>query len=190
MNSPNFIQVFPRQLRYWTIHSSINALPSLGIALVFLKLWKNPEAIAAMISAIAVVVLIYATVTSLLEPFSNRSHILSRSLHLALKIRIWIVGISIGLISTGIGATYTPDFWCGFFANHVLKLLGHFFFGGYSGLDVSNVDGQSFFPVFATTLLEGLILSVLLMLIAFFSIIFLQGRDRRRRFQGDSPNLL
>ena len=46
----------------------------------------------------------------------------------------------------------------------------------------------SFLPVYATTLLEGFILSFLLLMIAFFALVFLQMRDRRRAFAiGVSP---
>ena len=37
-----------------------------------------------------------------------------------------------------------------------------------------------FLPVFATTMLEGFILSFLLLMISFFAVLFLQMRDRRR----------
>lgn len=191
MDSPSFAKVFARQLAYWGKHCSLNALPSFGIALFMLKLWRRPETILAMISAIFLVTIVYTVVTSIIGSFSDRTHILARSLHLALKIRLWIVGLSVPLLLFGPGgAIFTPDFWCGFVANGILGVLGRFFFGAQFRLDVSRLSGQSFLPVFAVTLMEGLILSVILMLIAFFSIIFLQGRDRRRRFQGDSPNLL
>jgi hypothetical protein len=52
----------------------------------------------------------------------------------------------------------------------------------------SNAADTTFLPVFATTILEGFILSFLLLMIAFFALIFLQMRDRKKAFAaGVSP---
>ena len=58
------------------------------------------------------------------------------------------------------------------------------------GLRLQEGQSHPLSPVFAVTLLEGLILSIILMLIAFFSIIFLQGRDRRKHFKSGSTDLI
>ncbi len=66
----------------------------------------------------------------------------------------------------------TPDFWCGRAAVHAAFQL--------FGSDVDMYAG--FLPVYITTLLEGFILSFILLTISFFAVIFLQSRDRRRLF--------
>jgi hypothetical protein len=46
----------------------------------------------------------------------------------------------------------------------------------------SNAADTTFLPVYATTMLEGFILSFLLLMISFFALIFLQMRDRKKAF--------
>ncbi len=181
--------VFPRQLRYWSLHCLLNAAPSLGIALGWLGLWKSPSAVAAMFTAIATFILLYATLTSLRGPFTDPTHILARSLRLGAKIRAWISGISILILPTGIFMAFTPDYWCGLLSIALLNGAGRFL--GMTGpFFTPNPDSATanFLPVFATTLLEGFILSFLLLMISFFALIFLQMRDRKKAFApGVSP---
>ena len=73
MNFDSF--VFPRQLRYWSLHCLLNAAPSLGIALGWLGLWKSPSAVAAMFTAIATFIVLYATLTSLRGPLTDPARI-------------------------------------------------------------------------------------------------------------------
>jgi len=52
-------------------------------------------------------------------------------------------------------------------------------------MDSPEVAG--FAEVFTITLLEGIILSFLLLMISFFAVIFLQAHDRRRFFAIAEP---
>ncbi|HEX7262308.1 MAG TPA: hypothetical protein VF258_10875 [Luteolibacter sp.] len=180
MTSSPFATTFLRQLRYWAFHSSLNALPSLFIALFFLNLLERPSAVAAMLCAIATFILLYAAITSLSEPLADPTHVLSRSLKLGAKIRAWISGLSLLVVFTP-AMSVSPDFWCGWLAvnivNHLTQLMG-LNSGGY----VPNTD---FLSIYATTLLEGFILSFILLMISFFALIFLQSRDRRKYFAAD-----
>lgn len=180
--------VFPRQLRYWSLHCLLNAGPSLGIALGFLGLWKFPSAVAAMFAAIATFIVLYSVITSLRGPFTDPNHILSRALKLGAKIRAWISGISLLALPTGFLVMFTPDLWCGMLSINLVNMAARFF--GASGPvfrpDASGARTAGFLPVFATTMLEGFILSFLLLMIAFFSLIVLQMRDRRKAFAGMS----
>lgn len=182
MSDTTFRSTFPRQLRFWAFHSSLNALPSLCIALGYMQLWDNPPAVAAMLCAISTFILLYATLTSLPGPLANGDHVLSRSLRLGAKIRGWISVLSL-LLMWPPAVIFTPDFWCGLFAtnvfNHLAGLAG---FSSSFGGNIPSDAGSGFLPVYTVTLLEGLILSFLLMLISFFSIIFVQARDRRAAF--------
>lgn len=180
--------VFLRQLRYWTFHCSFNALPSFCIALFFLQLWKSPPAIAAMVCAIGTFILLYATLTSLNGPLANEDHILSRSLRLGAKIRAWISGVSLVMIPIG-AFMLTPDFWCGFLSVTVTDSLLKWAGGPVSPLG-SNGQNAGFFPIYLTTLLEGFILSFLLLMISFFAVMFLQARDRRNAFRSLDPRRL
>ena len=176
--------VFPRQLRYWSLHCLLNAAPSLGIALGWLGLWQHPAAVAAMFTAIATFILLYSVLTSLRGPFTDPTHILSRSLKLGAKIRAWISGISVLVLPTGIFMMLTPDYWCGLISISLVNGAARYL--GASGPVFQPDNGASstsgFLPVFATTLLEGFILSFLLLMIAFFALIFLQMRDRKKTY--------
>lgn len=178
--------VFPRQLRYWSLHCLLNAAPSLGIALGWLGLWQHPSAVAAMFSAIATFILLYAFLTSLRGPFSDPDHLLSRALDLGARIRAWISGASVLVLPTGVFMVFTPDYWCGMasigIVNGAARLLGASRPVFQADIDGSN--SASFLPVYATTLVEGFILSFLLLMIAFFALILLQMRDRRKAFAG------
>ncbi|MBC8126627.1 MAG: hypothetical protein H8M99_05715 [Gloeobacteraceae cyanobacterium ES-bin-144] len=187
-NSP-FLTIFPSQLHRWTIHCSLNALPSFCIALIALKLWKSPPAIAAMLCAIATFILLYATLTSLSGPLVNDNHVLSRSLKLGAKIRAWISGISVLLLLTVKGVLITPDLWCGILAINILNRIASFFGAAnpYLFRPRSIDDMAGFFRIFATTMTEGIILSFLLFMISFFAVIFLQARDRTRVFAVADP---
>lgn len=176
--------VFPRQLRYWTLHCLLNAAPSLGIALGWLGLWKHPAAVAAMFTAIGTFILLYAFLTSLRGPFSDPGHILSRALRLGTKIRAWISGLSCLALPTGVGMLFTPDYWCGLISISLVNGTARFL-GSTRPWFQPDTDGRNtttFSPVFATTLLEGFILSFLLLMIAFFALIFLQMRDRKKTY--------
>lgn len=174
MNPSPFLTVFPRQLRYWTLHCSLNALPSFCIALAFLGFWKTPSAVAAMCCAITTFILLYAALTSMNGPFSDENHILPRALKLGAKIRGWISGLSLLVVFTP-AVSATPDFWCGFISvsctNFLLKSPGDSF-------DLAS----GFLPVYITTMFEGMILSFILLMISFFAVIFLQSHERRKFF--------
>lgn len=177
--------VFPRQLRYWSLHCLLNAGPSLGIALGWMGLWQSPVAVAAMFSAIATFILLYSVLTSLRGPLADPDHILSRALKLGARIRAWISFISLLAIPTGILVLFTPDYWCGMIAITLLNGATRFL-GATEPFFVADPDvaQRHFLPVYTTTLLEGFILSFLLLMIAFFSLIVLQSRDRKRAFAG------
>lgn len=175
-----FLRNFPQQLRYWSLHSGFNALPSFIIALVHLKLWKTPQAVAAMLLAIALFIVAYAVSTSFSDSLSDKSHVLGRSIRLGTRIRTWIACLSVPLTITP-GVFFAPDFWCGFIAagiyNQIARLLRN---PAFSGGDFGIFENGKFIPVFAVTILEGLIISFLLLMISFFCVIFLQSRERRK----------
>lgn len=186
MNTSYFPVVFRRQLCFWTFHCTLNALPSLGIALYYLKLWRYLPAIAAMFAAVATFVILYAALTSLSGPFANKDHLLSRSLKLGAKIRAWISSLSMLVVFTP-AAALSPDLWGGGLAISLLNEAGRFL-TGKNEIIFSPETGEgmwfnsAFFPVYVTTILQGLILSFLLLMISFFAVIFIQARDRRNFF--------
>ena len=180
-----FLSRFPKQLGHWAIHGLLNSFPSLIIALVGLSLWRSPQAVAAMLLAILIYIVAFATITSMRGPFSDESHTLGKAVRLGATIRSWIGGISIPLALTP-AAFITPDFWCGFIAVAIYNQVDRVLRGAPYPRGISNiVQRGEFLPVFTTTMLEGFIISFLLLMISFFCLIFLQARERRR-FLGTS----
>lgn len=173
----------PRQFRYWATHSSLNALPSFIIACKVLGLWKQPVAIAAMLCAVATFIAGFTLVTSLRGPLSDPSHLLHRSIRVGAKIRMAISAISIPIALTD-AILLLPDFWCGFVAVNLTNgVLG--WLGSPTGLinpDPDDTQQTSFFAVYASTMVEGLILSFGLLMISFFALVVLQFRERRKAF--------
>jgi hypothetical protein len=171
--------VLRRQFRHWSLHCCLNALPSFIIAVVHLKRGQRPTAIVAMLAAIATFVLLYTVLTAIPGPLAREDHLLARSLKLGTRIRAFLTVVSVPMLLGEAGTVFTPDFWCGvaaiFGINTIGQLLGHptdmvDFGPGHAG----------FLPVFAVTLLEGFILSFLLLMISFFALVFLQVRERRK----------
>jgi hypothetical protein len=80
---------------------------------------------------------------------------------------------------------FTPDFWCGMLSINLLNMAARFL-GAPGPVFQPTPDAAtaSFLQVYATTMLEGFILSFLLLMIAFFSLILLQMRDRKKAFAG------
>lgn len=181
--TPTFFARFPKQLGHWTIHGICNALPSFIIAMILLGL-RTPVAILAMLSAVAVFVLAFAVVTSLPGPLSEESQVLGRAIRLGARIRSWMAGLSLLFFPFGESTFFfTPDFWCGWLAVMIQGEMEKWF--GIQGfalrpLDETGDASVRFLPVFTTTLLEGFIISFLLLMISFFCVIFLQARESRR----------
>lgn len=178
-------QRFPKQLRYWSLHCAINALPSFLIAAIFLELWENKVAVASMVLAVVVFVFGYALVTSINGWLSNPESLFTRAVKIGTRIRL---GLSLAtflmvLVAGEVEETLmlAPDFWAGFFAVGVvqmsLDLIGHAPRGLLDGRMGPGV-------VFASTIVEGIVLSTMLMMFAFFSLIVLQIRTRRRMGEG------
>ena len=168
--------LFVRQLKFWSLHCAINSLPSFAIALFFLHLWKQPAAVAAMLAAIGTFVLLYAFVTSLPGPLADPHGAFSRALKLGTKIRMIVSLASLPLLPAG-GLFFTPDFWCGWAACLLVNAAGNKWFG--SG-DLIRLEGSAPAAVYATTMLEGFILSLMLMMISFFALLIGQIRQRRK----------
>lgn len=183
MDAATFRSNFPRQLRYWALHCILNALPSLGIALGWAQLVRSPAATAAIFTAIATFILLYATLTSWITPVADKSRLLFRSLDLGLRIRAVISVFSLFGLWDKDHLIFLPDIWCGLAAAFSIDWLGRRF-----GFERINLNGRQpgsvsgFFQIYATTMLEGFILSFLLLMISFFALIILQAKDRRKAF--------
>ncbi len=172
--------VFLKQLKYWSLHCSINALPSFIMAGLYLNLWQRPGSVAAMLAAIGTFVLLYATITSLPGPFRDADSPFSRALKLGTRIRIGISALSLCLIPMEL-ILLNPDFWCGWLAMGIVNAAGQHLLGIGEFMTVEKNTAAS---IYLTTLLEGFLLSTILMMISFFALIF--GQMRRRKKFGEA----
>ena len=155
--------IFLRQFRHWSLHCSLNALPSFIIATFWLNLRKEPQAIMAMILAILTFIILYTLLTSSVAALSNRDHVLARALKLGTKVRVWVSVCSLPFLLDEKFLMWLPDTWCGVAAGWIIEAF-RLTVGGGRTMDLL----QSPSLVYCMTVLEGLILSALVMMISFF----------------------
>lgn len=181
------------QLRYWSIHCGLTALPSFCIALTHFNSLLN---ILAMLAGIATFILGYTAITS--TPIYGKLHegLIGRSVRLGTRIRMIISLIGLPFLIPIIGMTmgddpppesifFTADFWFGYAALLIIMLGGNIL-----GIPASNFDldspGGDFMFTYLITIVEGLLISVSLVMIAFFTLIILNIRQNRKL--GSSPS--
>lgn len=179
VNGEAFKKSFPGKLRFWALHCTINALPSYLIAVVWLGLWPVMHAHGAMLAAVVTFIIGYAVLTSRVAVLREGRNLFTRALKVGLVIRTVISVLTILAVPLGTPLLFSPDAWSGMGANWVVsqvlgtpplpQRIGHFGQGSEVG----------FLEIYATTLVEGLILSFLLFILSFIAIIILQMRDRR-----------
>ncbi len=176
----------PRQLRFWALHCSVNALPSFLIALVWIGLWQHPVAIAAMLAAVATFIAGYTLTCLVAAPLRDPRSLVARALGIGLGIRCWISGLSLLAIVYSPLVTVMPDFWCGYAAALAVER-----FGTLTGLtafgDLVDARRVNFVTVYATTLVEGLILSIMLSMFSFFALVVVQALERRKMYTVSVP---
>lgn len=178
-NFDAFRRNFPGKLRFWALHCTINALPSYLIAVVLLGLWPVMHAHWAMLAAVCTFIIGYAVFTSWVPILREGRNLFTRALKVGLVIRTVISVITLIAVPMGPVLLFTPDLWCGLWANAFVSwVLGSEPLAQRVGGSASNSD-VGFFEIYATTLVEGLILSFLLFILSFIAIIILQMRDRR-----------
>lgn len=174
------------QARYWGLHCSINALPSFIVAITYLKMIKEPLAIIAMLLAIVTFVGAYTLITSIDGLFTNPDSLLSRALKVGVKFRLVVSLVSLPFLLPTPAALFVPDVWAGIFAASLVNQMGKML--GASGQIIGPTDGgPPMLAVYATTILEGLIISFMLLMISFFSLLFLQMKDRKKALEVVMP---
>lgn len=182
---------FPRQLKFWGLHCTLTALPSFCIALLA---FNKAPAIAAMLCGIATFVFGYAFITSTAIYGKVHSGLIGRSIKLGTRIRMIIALVSLPLLVTIIGKDaqsvgdsasavfFVPDFWFGYAALIIsaitLNLLSPQGYAGSSGIDAF---GEDFLLPYLTTIIEGVLISVSLVMIAFITLIILNFRRNSRQ---------
>jgi hypothetical protein len=180
MNTSAFFAVFPRQLRFWTFHCIVNALPSFCIASVMLNLKDSPTCIIAMLAGIGSFILFYALLTSIPGPLADKRNLLARSLTAGTKIRSWFVGICALLIIFKV-PLFLVDFSIGTLAVRTVEETSRAVSPG--GLVTSIDSHSSFLHIYMVTILDGMLLSIVLLTLSFVALVVLQGRERRKFFR-------
>jgi hypothetical protein len=105
MDDKTLREVLPKHLRFWSRHCTLNAMPSLAIALGWLGLWQSNTAILAMMSAIGSFIILYTVTTSVIRPFANGSGIFTRAFELGINIRAWMSVVGLVAVPTGAGSS-------------------------------------------------------------------------------------
>ncbi|MBT8037158.1 MAG: hypothetical protein KJO21_06400 [Verrucomicrobiae bacterium] len=182
---------FVSQLRFWSLHCGLTALPSFCIALIQ---FNSPQAVLAMLCGIATFVFGYAFLTSTSIYGKVHTGLIGRSIKLGTRIRMIISLASLPLLIPLVGQDaaslgnppsslfFVPDFWFGY-AAIVLVFLGINAISrfGTNGTFSEDSFGQDFFTPYATTMLEGVLISISLVVIAFITLIILNFRRNRQQ---------
>lgn len=177
------VQEFLRQLRRWAGHCSLNAAPSFGIAVVWMEL-RSFDGIAAMVCAILTFIVGYSFLTTVMRPLSESAHPLGRALRIGLIVRGVISVVSCACIVIPYLLFFTPDMWCGMLATEIVQWIYGNILQLPFQLERSPIN-VGFFAIYLITLLEGLLLSGILFIISFLSLVIITSLLRRRTMPPD-----
>lgn len=173
----------------------VSAVPGFCIAMWFLELWKIPEAPFAMVAALLTFILLTTALASMSGTLLQWRTLPSRGLRVGLVLRAICSGVSfitLGVVLATDGSDgnelllLLPDAWTGLGAALATGLLlipfGHdvspdrMMYGGGKNL--------GFMVIYLIALIDGLILSFLIFIVSFVSMLLLQIRDRKRFYRG------
>ena len=169
---------FTSQIRYWAGHAFFCATPSFILA--FSGGFDSWTSVAAMLSAIATFVCMYAYASS--RPYFQklRPGLIGRAVHLGAKVRS-IVAV-LGLIATFAPALTNsrpivylllPDMYCGMVAIQLTEEL--------SGRAIYQMGGQNsvdtFVRTFSITFIDGTLLSTTLFAVVLACLLVLRFRS-------------
>lgn len=172
----SFLSRFPKQLGYWAIHGSIQALPCFVIAVNWFDKFGDATAISAMVLGLAIHIPILALASSLL-PLTERNHPIGRAIRMGVTIRSLMAATCAPLGITQL-AIFFPDAWCGGLAVCLTELIVNIM-PRSSSYPVYIQNEGGFLPILTITLLTGVFLTFLLLMISFFCLVVLQARERR-----------
>lgn len=177
---------FLKQLGFWTLHCGVTSIPSFCIALTA---FNTSAAIIGMLAGILTFILGYTTLTS--ARFYSKLHLslVGRSIKLGARIRMWISICSLPLLIAGFGKydsaqeiLFVPDMWFGLVAILIFSMGAQSFGVSPIGRNIENIDA---FSVYCITIIEGVLISVSLILIAFVVLIVLNYKRNRQRLPSD-----
>jgi hypothetical protein len=178
-----------QQLRFWGIHCGLTALPSFCIAVTT---FNGPLAILAMLCGIATFVFAYAFITA--TPLYGKVHtgLIGRSIKLGTRIRMIVslasLPLLLPLMSSGFNDSappgslfFAPDFWFGYAAILISFLILNAISTQGSLGNGPESWSDTFLLPYLTTVIEGILISISLIFIAFITLIILNFRRNRRQ---------
>lgn len=173
-------KLFLQNLKLWSAHCSLTALPSFLLAGFLLQYFQNLTQVTAMLIGIGLFILGYASLSTFLKPLRNKKSLLSQALSLALKLRLAVSVLSLPFVLYCIKHEdfifWIPDYWSGWTAAMILTQLEHL------------LEYSSFAHTLIWTLLEGAIISFFLFMTAFFCLLIVNKRQKKKIIlQSHSP---
>lgn len=177
---------FSRQLGFWGLHCGLTAIPSFCIALTKLN---DADEVLGMLCGILTFVFGYTFLTS--AGFYGKIHrgLIGKSIKWGARIRMFISVFSIPLLLTTLGkgkpseeVMFVPDMWFGL-AALILFSIG----ARVIGFDLGNTGAGDlgFFATYTVTMIEGVLISISLILIAFISLVVLNYKRNRNRLPSE-----
>lgn len=179
------------QLRYWSLHCGLTGLPSFCLALIYFNSTTN---VVAMLTGITTFIICFSAITSSSLYGKLHSGIVGRSIRLGTRIRMIVSLAGLPFLLPLIGhdvdqgsmpsmfVLFTADFWFGYAALMITSVVDQALGGNHKGFGSSNFEADFAFT-YMTTVVEGLLISVSLVLIAFFTLIILNAKRRRQIHQ-------
>ncbi|MBK1828373.1 hypothetical protein [Haloferula rosea] len=153
------------------------------MATCYLQMATKPLAILAMLLAILTFVVAYTVITSIDGLFNDPESLLSRALKIGVKFRLVVSLVSLPFLLPTAAALFVPDVWAGMLAVGLVNGVGQWLLGG-GGAMVGPTEGSPpMLAVYATTIIEGLILSLSLLMISFFTLLVLQMKNRKKALE-------
>ena len=171
------------QLRFWSIHVGLTALPSFAVALIR---FNTVPAILAMLAGILTFILGYSflcasTFYTKLTGASLIGEAVKKGTRIRLILSLATAPFLFGAFAQWPTVLLAPDFWAGFGAIMIVGFISNAL--GFQG--VEPVEGSiTFFQTYFVTIVEGLLISFTLVLLVFFVLLFLNRKAARMQQPG------
>lgn len=162
----------PRAMALWAGLVALNALPSFIIAM-HVEFGPHGPMILAGVMTLWVIYMLAACIDGVMV----EGGVGARAMRLAVKIRTGIALVSLLFVASEDVIFLSPDFYSGFAAGWILILFDH-----VAKTSLMDMDG-GFSPLAAylLTVTEGLLVSFLMLMLAFFILVILQRREARKQ---------
>jgi len=186
------------QAKYWSVHVCFCAAPSFIIAYIYEV--NAPTAIAAMLSGVATFIVAYTLITSTTFYTEQRENLLGKAVRAGTNVRLIISFLSLLALlinrvilkkdstESEIPEIYQflPDFWCGYASTLMVYNVSNFTDSLFANDPFSNpnpLSSYGFIFIFLVTIVEGILLSLVLLIIIFFAFSIINIRQRNKHYR-------